>query len=315
MDYHTGYAIYNRSVFGLWGNTLPIGVVFLGGLVFAGMQSYYGGMALAVMISAIIPQFKDMPNTLPASAAITPQNLIGFVLYSLIFLCIIYVVPPHKIRKCLYPAFAVVSVTFIGLLAWALSSNHGPGNLISSALHLSKSQRAFRMVQCISSISGSYGGAADRISDWTRFEKRRGVSTPAMLLVLPICVTISATFGVLTTTATYHMYGKVLWNPLTLLQYIQETNYTPATRAGTFFAGTGLLCTQIFMNLSQNVMTYGMDLAGLFPRYVSMKRGAMGVVIVCMAIQPWRFVSQAAIFVTILSCFTSKYLLISYQGI
>lgn len=60
------------------------------------------------------------------------------------------------------------------------------------------------------------------------------------------------------------------------------------------------------MNLSQNVMTYGMDLAGLFPKYVSMKRGAMGVVIVCMAIQPWRFVAQAAIFVTILSCFTSR---------
>lgn len=81
-----------------------------------------------------------------------------------------------------------------------------------------------------------------------------------MLLVLPICVTISATFGVLTTTATYSMYGTTLWNPLTLLAYIQEHNYTPAARAGTFFAGLGLLCTQIFMNLSQNVMTYGMDL-------------------------------------------------------
>lgn len=35
-----------------------------------------------------------------------------------------------------------------------------------------------------------------------------------------------------------------------------------------------------------------------------MKRGAMFVVIVCMLIQPWRFVAQAAILVTILSCFT-----------
>lgn len=180
MDYHTGYACFNRSVFGLWGNTLPIGVVFVGGLVFAGMQLYYGGMALAICISAIIPQFKDMENTLPDSAAISTQNLIGFVLYCIIFFGVIAVVPPHKIRKCLYPAFAIVATTFIGILAWALASNGGTGSLISSTLHLSKTQRAFRMVQCISSISGSYGGAADRISDWTRFERKRGVSTPAV---------------------------------------------------------------------------------------------------------------------------------------
>jgi hypothetical protein len=270
------------------------------------MQSYFGGQALAIVIGAIIPQFHSLPNTLPASAYITTQNLIGFLLYNLIFLTIILTVPPHKIRKCLYPAFIVISVTFIGILAWAISSAGGTGDLISSPVQISTSQRAFRMVQCISSIGGSWGGAADRISDWTRFERKRHASTSAMLLALPVFVTISATFGVLVTTATYKMYGVLLWNPLQLMQYIQTENYTPAVRAGTFFAGCGLTCVQIFMNLTQNAMTYGMDMAGLFPKYFSMKRGAVFLVFASIIIQPWRFTSQASMFITVLSCFTSK---------
>ena len=77
------------------------------------------------------------------------------------------------------------------------------------------------------------------------------------------------------------MFGTLLWNPLELLTHIQETSYTPAARAGTFFAGLGLLATQsqsymnmllsrtltnslVSMNLILNVQLYGMDLAGLF---------------------------------------------------
>ncbi|KAH8678280.1 permease for cytosine/purines, uracil, thiamine, allantoin-domain-containing protein [Xylariales sp. PMI_506] len=304
MDYHMGYAMMNRAAFGLWGNTIPMFVVFVGGIVFTGLQSYFGGEALTIVLCAIIPQFRNMANTLPDSAGITTQNLIGFLLYSLILFCVIITVPPYRIRKCLYPAFVVIAATFIGLLAWAVSSNGGTGSLLSSPIVLTKSQRAFRMIQCISSVSGTWGGAAERISDWTRFEKRRHASTPAMLLALPITVTISATFGVLVATATYKMYGELLWNPLQLLQYIQANHYTPASRAGTFFAGCGLLCTQIFMNLTQNAQLYGMDLAGLFPRYLSMKRGGAGLIIATVLIQPWRFLSQAAIFITVLSCFT-----------
>ncbi|RDW73384.1 hypothetical protein BP6252_07291 [Coleophoma cylindrospora] len=301
MDYSLGYTMMNRVSFGLWGTTVPMTVVFLGGIVFSGIQAYYGGQAMTLILGAIFPTFHRMPNTLPASAAITTQNLIGFLLFTAIYLPTLWFVPPHQIRKGLYPSFIIICATFIGMLGWALRSNGGAGNLLSSSLHLTRTEKAFRLVQCMSSVGGTWGGAAERFSDWTRFERKRHTSTPGMVIALPVTVTLSALFGVLITTATSKMYGTVQWNPLLLLQAIQADTYTPASRAGTFFAGLGLLTSQIFVNLTQNTIPYGMDLAGLFPRYLSMKRASVMLVFLTIIAQPWRFLSQASIFVTILS--------------
>jgi hypothetical protein len=38
---------------------------------------------------------------------------------------------------------------------------------------------------------------------------------------------------------------------LEMLQYVQNLHYTPTCRAGTFFAGLGLLCSQVFVNMTQ----------------------------------------------------------------
>ncbi|RDW77351.1 hypothetical protein BP6252_05404 [Coleophoma cylindrospora] len=304
MDYHVGYTIMNRPAYGLRGTYVPIIVILVGGLVFAGMQAYFGSLAVSLIIGAVIPQFHNMQNTLPASAGITTQDLIGFVIYTIIYLPILYFVPPHQIRKCLYPSFIIVSATFLGILGWAVQTNGGTGNLIAPQVTITGSQRAFRIVQCMSSIGGTWGGAAERISDWTRFEKKRGAANPGMLLALPITVTICALVGVLATTASYQTYGTTLWNPLVLLQYAQTTSYTPACRAGTFFAGCGILSSQIFMNMTQNSIPYGMDLVGLFPKYLTMRRASIILTFATLVLQPWRFFGQAAIFITILSCVT-----------
>lgn len=269
------------------------------------MQAYYGALSVVVILSAIIPQFNELANTLPLPAAITTKELIGFLIYTAMLIPVLLWVPAHQLRKCLYPSFVAILATLVGITAWACVKNGGTGSLISSSVSITSGQRAFRMVQCMSSVGGTWGAAAERISDWTRFERKRGVSTPAMIFTLPITVTFSAILGVLTATATSQIYGESIWNPLLLLQQIQTSSYTPAVRAGTFFAGCGLLSCEVFLQVSQNSIPYGMDLAGLFPRYVSMKRGAIFLTLCTLLIQPWRFYSQASIFVTILSGLTS----------
>jgi NCS1 family nucleobase:cation symporter-1 len=120
---------------------------------------------------------------------------------------------------------------------------------------------------------------------------------------MPLTVTLGALVGVLTTSASYEMYGEVLWNPTILLQYLQHSEYTAACRAGTFFAGCGLFISQIFENLTQNGYSNGMDIAGLAARFFDMRRGLILVCIVGILIQPWRMLTQAITFLTVLSAF------------
>lgn len=259
------------------------------------------------MLSAIFPSFKHMKNTLPASAAITTQDLIGFILYTVLFMPIVYFIKPRVLRFALYPSFFITMAVFLGVLIWGIHINGGtgPASVLAPAMQLTRSQRAFRFIQCASSVSGTWGSCADRYSDWSRFEKKKYRSLPG-LIVLPLIVTLTGAFGVLTTAATAQHFGIVQWNPVLLLDYVQTQSYTPGCRAATFFAGLAFYYSQIFINLSQNTIPFGMDVAAAFPKYFNIRRATFLAVIIYLIIQPWRFLSQASIFLTILSSVTSK---------
>jgi NCS1 family nucleobase:cation symporter-1 len=264
---------------------------------------YFGGQAFVIILNALSPGFLHMRNTLPPSAGITTPGLIGFVLFIILYFPIIYFVPAHKIQKLLEVQVIVATVTLLGIMGWAIQANGGSvGNLVSPAIKLSKSEAGFRICQGITSVAGTYTGGSDRVSDWTRYGRKRHSSTPA-IIVLGITVILTSLVGILSTSALISAYGIDQWNPLLSLQQVQATNYSAACRAGTFFAGIGLLSVTVFVNYTQNCVSSGMDVAMLMPRYISQRRGAIIFSICGVLAQPWRFLTGASTFITVLSSF------------
>jgi len=87
--------------------------------------------------------------------------------------------------------------------------------------------------------------------------------------------TIMPLFGCLTSSATQKLYGEAIWNPPNILLQWLEDSYSSGTRAAAFFAGVGLVVCQLAINTIDNSFSTGMDLAGLFPKYINMRRGAI----------------------------------------
>lgn len=54
-----------RVSFGLRGMWLPLFFQLMSNMVFFGMQAVYGGQAIGLMLGAMIPQYKNLKNTLP----------------------------------------------------------------------------------------------------------------------------------------------------------------------------------------------------------------------------------------------------------
>lgn len=173
---------------------------------------------------------------------------------------------------------------------------------MSPTLKLSKTEAGFRVMQGITSTAGTYTGGTDRVSDWTRYGRTRHSSTPA-IITLALTVILTALVGIISTSALAERYGEVEWNPLIMIQTIQAMNYTSVCRAGSFFAGLGLLSVIVFVNYTQNCVSSGMDVAMLLPKYVSQRRGAIIFSILGILAQPWRFLTQASTFITVLSSF------------
>lgn len=320
--HHLGFMMMGRASFGLWGSYFAIMICVFESVIYVrhipaenlasadgsqfGVQSFYGGQAIVVILNAIFPQFLHLKNTLPESAGVTSQALIGFMLYFIFYIPVLFI-PVHKIHNWLYPNFLIICVTFAGILGYFIHTNGGPGDLIKPTITISPVERGFAVMSSISSVAGAYTGGSVRVSDWTRFTKTRRAPIIPLIVSMPLTVTIGALVGVLVTSAANEMYGEIIWSPLTLLQTLQANNYTAACRAGTFFAGVGLLSSQVFENVTQNGITQGMDIAGMIPKYFTMRRGAILVALVGIIIQPWRFLTQAATFLTVLSSFGGEF--------
>jgi nucleobase:cation symporter-1, NCS1 family len=64
--HHLGFMMMGRAAFGLWGSYFAIMLCVFESLIYFGIQSYYGGQAVVVILNAIFPQFLRLRNSLPA---------------------------------------------------------------------------------------------------------------------------------------------------------------------------------------------------------------------------------------------------------
>jgi NCS1 family nucleobase:cation symporter-1 len=92
--------------------------------------------------------------------------------------------------------------------------------------------------------------------------------------MLAFTVIVTALIGIISTSALAERYGRLEWNPLIMLQWVQANYYTPKCRAGTFFAGLGLLSVTAFVNYTQNCVSSGMDVAMLGKLFTTSKERA-----------------------------------------
>ena len=185
----------------------------------------------------------------------------------------------------------VIVVTFI----WALAVAKGAGALIHTSPAVQGSMLSWNMVYGLSSFLGAYGSGFLGQSDWTRYAKTPNAAIFGQAITAPLTICITTLMGILITSAAADIYGTFLWNPFVLFLTVQQSG-TPASRAGTFFAGLGLLAIQ-FMLCILNSVGAGMDLTTLWPRFINLKRGSYFILILGIVVCPWNFVNAPGTFV------------------
>ncbi|KAH6677713.1 permease for cytosine/purines, uracil, thiamine, allantoin-domain-containing protein [Halenospora varia] len=301
VQYHLGFPMMSRASFGMYGSYFVVMLKCFVNFIYFGIQAYWGGLAVKVMLSSIFPSFQHMANTLPESADITTNQLVGFIIYIIVFTPLM-LVHPTKYHKLLYWAFGASVATMGGLFIWAVAANGG-ASVLGPKKSISAATRSFRMLQAVSSVAGAWTGSSIRQADWTRYAKTKRAPAINQLVTVPLTITITAMLGVFATSAVYNMYGKEIWQPIQLLEFLLTDNYNAATRAGCFFAGLGFFWSQISVNLVQNSVAAGMDLASIAPRWIDVKRGSLIMCFVGYLINPWRFVNAPGTFITVLNSF------------
>jgi len=162
-------------------------------------------------------------------------------------------------------------------------------------------ETVFQFLQAVCALATTYTGVSIRHSDWTRYSAKPRDARLAIWIACPMVVIISSMFGIFVTSAVRGIYGEIIWQPITLLAYIQEQDYSPTTRAGTFFAGMGWFLSQMGVNVASNAVATGMDLASIVPQFISARRGSLILIVIAIASCPWNLVNNPGTFITVIA--------------
>ncbi|KAH7910774.1 permease for cytosine/purines, uracil, thiamine, allantoin-domain-containing protein [Hygrophoropsis aurantiaca] len=300
--HHIGFTVASRFSWGMRGTYFPIVFRAFVAIFWDGIQGYWGGQGVAVTIGAVIPGFAHMKHTLAGGVLLT-KDLIGMLIYYVFFLLIMRI-PPEKLQRPFIVSAVMFGGTLIGLLVWAVANTHSGGPLFKQTGN-PIGGIGWAVMFGMNSILGGWGGGTIGQSDWTRYANRPYAPTISQLFAAPFCIIITAIIGTIVTSCAQQITGQLIWEPFMLLATLQEFyNDSPRARAGIFFAGLGCSCTQLGITIVLNSVSAGIDLAGIFPRYINIQRGAYMIAFLGLASNPWQFLSNASTFLTVLSGFS-----------
>lgn len=216
-DWHIGFPVFSRAIWGIWGSYLAILQRIVLGLTWFSVQSWTGGLCVTAVLSAIFPSFNNMANTLPVSSNTTTQRFVGWVVYNLVTIPMLYI-PPEKTRKLLAGMNVVSVLTLLCMMLYLLAKSHGGGPLLSApAAAQSGSQLGWAIMQGITITIGGIAVGLTNQPDYSRFARRPGDQVFGQWFSILSLGTLMPLFGCLASSASQGLYGEAIWNPPDLL--------------------------------------------------------------------------------------------------
>ncbi|KAK1564221.1 NCS1 nucleoside transporter [Colletotrichum navitas] len=300
--YHVGYPIVCRAAFGVYGAWWPTFNRAVMATVWLGVSAVQGGECIYVMLHAIIPGIAKIPNMMGEGSALTSGGMIGFVIFWLVT-CAFLVIPVPKMRGLVYAKLGVFIVSAVAMLAWTATKAGGLGPVMHQGGKATGSKRAWLIVQFFMLGAANCATFASNAADFQRYAKKKNDVIIGNLFCFPIANLVVAAVGNLVCASSELIFGELIWNPVTLLDTLQTAEYTAANRAGCFIiAGCFAYCC-IFSSIFENSLPAGNDIAALFPKYFTVRRGFFVCAVVSFAINPWYLLGSASIFVSFLSSY------------
>ncbi|RDW89141.1 uracil permease-5 [Coleophoma cylindrospora] len=300
--YHIGYPILNRASFGVFGAWWPTFNRAVMAIVWNGVTIVQGGQCVYVMLHSLTPKIATLHNVMGSGSALDSGGMIGLAIFWLVT-CFFLVIPIPKMRGLVYAKLIVFAISAIAMLAWTLSLAGGIGPVARQPGTATGATKAWLVIRFLLLAAANCATFASNAADFQRYATKPNDVIVGNLLGFPISNFVVALVGNLVGSSSSVVFGELIWNPLTYLDMLQTANYTSANRAGCFFIAACFAYSAIFSAIFENSLPAGNDIAALFPKYLTVRKGFFICAVVSFAINPWYLLSSASVFISFLSSY------------
>jgi len=283
--YGIPFPVLARASFGVLGANIPALLRAIVACGWFGIQTWIGGFALYQMLRLWIPSLDSLPSVFPASWMLETGPAITFILFWLLNMFVVHK-GVESIRKLLVFKAFVLPVAALALLYWAIKDVHGFGPILSQPSKFNSSSEFFAFFfPALTGMVGFWATLSLNIPDFTRYAKSQRAQVIGQAIGLAPSMTLFAFIGVIVTSATAIIFGKVIWNPIDLASNFENKWMIS-------IAMIAISLSTLATNIAANIVSPANDFSNLSPSKIDFKKGGYITGIIGLLIFPWKLIAD-----------------------
>jgi len=287
--YGIPFPVFARASYGTLGSNLPALMRAIVACGWFGIQAWIGGQALQVFFRTLMPSWTTLLGDKIQSPAIiagyTPTEYISFLLFWALNIFIVYK-GMNLLKHVENWAAPFVLVMALFLMIWAIWKAQGLGAIMQDSGKF-KSLRDFLpvFIPSLTAMIGYWATLSLNMPDFTRFGRSQREQMVGQVVALPSTMTVFAAMGVIITSASAIIYGKVIWDPVILIGEFTQ----PVIVAVSMFT---VVIATLSVNIAANVVSPANDFANAFPKWITFQRGGLLTGIIGILMMPWKLLAD-----------------------
>lgn len=285
--YGIPFAMHLQSTYGSLGAKLP---GFLRGCVAAiawfGLQTFTGSLALLIILGKFWPNFLEIGGSFQFFGLRLPE-LMAFTLFWLLNVAIGFGGSKilNRFTAILSP---LIYVVIIGLTIWAIRAGGGLTPIlsyqVSGAIRSVNPLVAYLII--FNSVVAVWSAPGASVADFTKNARSTRAQVVGQTTGLVVGYGIFAFSSVVILLGGSLYFGIQEWNILNIIDRLDNV-------AVVVLAMSVFLLTTISTNATGNIIPAGYQLAALFPKKMTYKKGVMIASVISFLIMPWKLMENA----------------------
>ncbi|GAV62940.1 Transp_cyt_pur domain-containing protein [Cephalotus follicularis] len=284
--YGISFPVLARSSFGIRGAHIPTLLRALVGCGWYGIETWIGGEAIFILLPKFIKE-SSLSKVIPWLGT-SPLEFACFIAFWLAQLTIVWK-GMEGIRELEKYSAPILIILTSCLLIWAYVKAGGFGHILSISSRLPSKEFWSLFFPSLTANISFWATLALNIPDFTRYSKSQTDQVIGQV-GLPIFMGAFTFVGLAVASSTIVIFGRLISNPIQLLEQIGGITTT-------VLAILGISLATITTNIAANVVAPANALVNLSPSKFTFRRGALLTALLGIAFQPWRLLKSSESFV------------------
>jgi len=287
MGQQTGvpFPVMARLSFGIWGANIPALIRAVIAICWYGIQTYLASTAVVVLLLRIDPNLQHWRDQ-----SFLGLSLLGWACFILLWVLQLLVIMRgmEAVRRFQDWAGPIVWAVMLAMAVWlfSLANWNIPMNLSVKPLADGEAFRgiltgAFLLVATYATMLLNY-------CDFTRFAKSERSVVVGNFWGIPVNFAAFAAISITMTISTVVVFGEAIADPAMILAKVPNT-FVLVVGALMFIVAT------IGVNVVLNFVSPAYDLANVWPKRITFRRGGIISAVLALVVMPWNLYSNPVV--------------------